>query len=157
MARKGRAALLFRLPANTFADFRDIALKEKSPNSGGGARTSLPESPCAKYTALHLCRLLGYLLAREEPEFGGGRLPPLAYFTESVYAVVLQKSPPPQISQLILYTITNMKNKLTDLCGNRLLHNDFINTFCDIKPPRDTYTAVTEGGGTPRIDTLSSC
>ena len=26
-----------------------------------------------------------------------------------------------------------MKNKLTDLCGNCLLYNDFLNTFCEMK------------------------
>ena len=25
-----------------------------------------------------------------------------------------------------------MKGKLTDLCGNRVLHNNFINAFCEI-------------------------
>ena len=29
--------------------------------------------------------------------------------------------------------ITKMKEKLTDLCGNRLLQNNFINTFCMIR------------------------
>ena len=27
--------------------------------------------------------------------------------------------------------MTNIKNKLTDLCGSWLLQNDFINTFCE--------------------------
>ena len=29
--------------------------------------------------------------------------------------------------------VTNIKNKLTDLCGNRLLHNNFKNTFCEMR------------------------
>jgi len=29
--------------------------------------------------------------------------------------------------------ITNMKNELTDLCGNRLLQNDIMNTFWETK------------------------
>ena len=37
---------------------------------------------------------------------------------------------PAQIRQLIF--ITNIKNQLTDLCGNELVHNKFINTFCEI-------------------------
>ena len=50
-----------------------------------------------------------------------------AYLTESVYEVVLQKSIPAQIRQLILYhyyesvnffTSVITKNKLTDLCWN---------------------------------------
>ena len=32
-----------------------------------------------------------------------------------------------------------MKNKLTDLCGNCLLRNDFINTFCAISFQRDPF------------------
>ena len=32
------------------------------------------------------------------------------------------------------FIITNIKNKLTDLCGNWLLQNDFIIAFCEIKP-----------------------
>jgi hypothetical protein len=38
------------------------------------------------------------------------------YLAESVYSVVLQKSISTQIRQLVVY-ITNIKNKLTDLCG----------------------------------------
>ena len=33
-----------------------------------------------------------------------------------------------------------VKDKLTDLCGNRLLQNDFINTFCEIKTGADQST-----------------
>ena len=51
-------------------------------------------------------------------EHGGGRAPHL------------QKSTSPQIRQLIF--ITNTKNKLTDLYGNRLLQNEFMNTLCEM-------------------------
>ena len=30
-----------------------------------------------------------------------------------------------------------VKEKLTDLRGNRLLQNDFINTFCEIRNPSE--------------------
>ena len=53
------------------------------------------------------------------------------YLTESVDKVGMQKSTPPQIRQLILYH-TNMKSKLADLCRNRLLQNNFLNTFCEM-------------------------
>jgi hypothetical protein len=33
-----------------------------------------------------------------------------------------------------------MKNKLTDLCGDRLLQNDVINTFCERKAVGETQT-----------------
>ena len=29
------------------------------------------------------------------------------------------------------FIVTNIKNELTNLCGNRLLPNDFMNTFCE--------------------------
>ena len=41
----------------------------------------------------------------------------IIYHTQSIVKVVLQKSTPPQVRQLI-FTITDVKNKLTDLCGN---------------------------------------
>ena len=50
------------------------------------------------------------------------------FLTESIYQVVLQKSIPARICQLILY-----KNKLMDLWGNQVLQNDFVNAFCEIK------------------------
>ena len=40
-----------------------------------------------------------------------------SYLTESVCKVVLQKTIPAKIRQLILI-ITNVKNRLTNLCGN---------------------------------------
>ena len=42
------------------------------------------------------------------------------------------RSHPPHKSVNLSFTITNTKNKLTDLCGNRLLQNDFKNTLCEI-------------------------
>jgi len=38
---------------------------------------------------------------------------------------------PAQIVNLS-FIITNVKNKLTDLCGKCLLQNDFANTFCEM-------------------------
>jgi len=29
-------------------------------------------------------------------------------------------------------TLTNINDKFTDLCGNLILHNDLVNTFCEI-------------------------
>jgi hypothetical protein len=42
--------------------------------------------------------------------------------------ISFRKSTPPQIVNLS-FTITNIKNKLTNLCGNRLVQN----TLCDMK------------------------
>jgi len=47
---------------------------------------------------------------------------------ECIFLVVLQKSMPAQIWQLIL----KIKDKLKDLCRNSLLQNDFIHTFCEL-------------------------
>ena len=49
---------------------------------------------------------------------------------------VLQKSITAQIRQLF-FIITDTKNKSTDLCGNRLLQNDFINSFREIRTRRE--------------------
>jgi len=41
-----------------------------------------------------------------------------------------------------------MKYKLTDLCGNRLLQNDIVNTFCEIRTqarPREEARACSSG------------
>ena len=61
--------------------------------------------------------------------------------SQDVYKVVLQKSLSqfPHESVNIFFAITDIKNKLTDLCGNRLLQHNFMNTFCEIKAvPRGT-------------------
>ena len=38
------------------------------------------------------------------------------------------------------FIITNIKNRLTDLCGNRLLQNDLMNTFYGISEDREVAT-----------------
>jgi len=53
-----------------------------------------------------------------------------------VFEVCLQKStpsqPPPK-SVNTSFAITHMRNKFTDLCGNRHFQNTFKNTLCEIK------------------------
>ena len=44
------------------------------------------------------------------------------------------RSQVPQTSINTSFTITNVKNKLTDLCGNWLSQNDFKNSLCEIRP-----------------------
>ena len=61
------------------------------------------------------------------------------YLTQSVFQVVLQNSIPSQIRQLILY-----KDKLTNLCWNRLWQNDFINTLGEMKVAEEEETRVRE-------------
>ena len=50
-----------------------------------------------------------------------------SYLTGSVHKVVLRVSIPAQMRQLFFISVITMDN-LTDLCGNCLLENDFINT-----------------------------
>ena len=50
----------------------------------------------------------------------------------------------PHKSVDLSFTITSIKNELMDLCGNQLLHNDDINTFCEIRVHR-----VVGGVGSP--------
>ena len=54
-----------------------------------------------------------------------------AYLTESVYRFVVQNQFPHK-SVSVSFIITNIKKKMTDLCGNWLLQNKFMNTFCEI-------------------------
>ena len=37
------------------------------------------------------------------------------------------------------FNITNIRNEMTDLCENRLVQNDFINTFCEIRTCLGTH------------------
>ena len=50
-----------------------------------------------------------------------------------LYKVVLQKSIPAKFVKLF-FASDIIKNKFTDLCGNRLLQNNFLNTLCEIRP-----------------------
>ena len=43
------------------------------------------------------------------------------------------KSQLPHRSVNLFFVITHVRNELTNLCGNRLWQNDFINTLCEIK------------------------
>jgi len=50
-------------------------------------------------------------------------------FSQKVFIKLFYKSQFPHKSVNLSFIITDTKNKVTDLCGNRLLPNDFINTF----------------------------
>jgi len=52
--------------------------------------------------------------------------------SQAVFIKSFCKSQVPHKSVNLSFIITNVKNKLTDLCGNGLLKNDFINTFCEM-------------------------
>ena len=52
--------------------------------------------------------------------------------SQKVFTKLLSKSQSPHKSVNFSFIITNIKDKLTDLCGNSLLHNDFTNTLCGI-------------------------
>jgi hypothetical protein len=64
-------------------------------------------------------------------------------------SAVLQKSIPAQIRQLVLYYF----KRLTNLCGNRLIQDDFINTLCKINSewaqgsPSKATRQSADGGG----------
>ena len=80
--------------------------------------------------------------------------------TESAYTVVVQKSIPTQICQLILFRVM-MMDKLTDSCGNSLLQNDFINTLCEVRlrdPPSGDGARHSRVSGPPfRAGPLRGC
>ena len=86
------------------------------------------------------------------------------HLTESVYKVVLQKSILHQSVNVsytipLIYPFLMIKDRLTDLCGNCLLQNNSINTFCEIRvrwlaqvklikagPPNDLYLSTSTEG-----------
>ena len=72
-----------------------------------------------------------------------------SYFTESVYKVV-QKKIPAQIRQLI-FILLIIKDKLMNVCGNRLLQNGVIHTFCEMNHMRKAAHDVAPEGHVPAI------
>ena len=60
---------------------------------------------------------------------------PRAYPTDSVHDAALREvNSRTKLSTYSLYLVI-IKNTLTDLCGNWLLPNDVVNTFCEIRTP----------------------
>ena len=53
--------------------------------------------------------------------------------SQKVFIKSFCKSQLPQKSVNLSFITTNIKNKLTDSCGNRLFQNYFLNTFWEIK------------------------
>ena len=64
-------------------------------------------------------------------------LPRLKVISQKVFIKSFGKSQFTHRSVNLSFSITNLKNKLTDLCGNRLLRNNFITTFCGIREVLD--------------------
>ena len=50
-------------------------------------------------------------------------------------AALISESQLPHKIVDLSFTITNIKNKLTNLCGNGLLQDDFKTTLCEINLP----------------------
>ena len=71
--------------------------------------------------------------------------------TQRVIKLILHKSIPPQICQLII-SITNIKHESTDLCRNGFLQNDFENTLREIH--RSPFVGKSDGRGkiSPKVD-----
>jgi len=55
---------------------------------------------------------------------------PTEFISQQVFMHSFCKSPFPRKPVNLSYIITNIKNKITYLCGNWVLRNDFINTCC---------------------------
>ena len=83
-----------------------------------------------------------------EPPLKRGSLNP--YLTPSVFKLVLQKSTPSQTVDSSL-TINDIKNQLSNLCGNYLLQNDCQNKLCELNPH-----FVFAGGATTRRDVCAT-
>ena len=54
------------------------------------------------------------------------------FISQKVFLQLLCKSECPHKSFNLTFITTNINKKLTDLCGNGLVQNDVINTFCEI-------------------------
>ena len=61
----------------------------------------------------------------------------------------------PHNSVNLSITITNARNKLTELCGNWHLRNDFENTSCEIRWTRLLLKGKPRGAGLSWVDTFS--
>jgi len=55
-----------------------------------------------------------------------------ALFSQKVFLKSFCRSHPPHKSVRLTFTITNITNKFTNLCENRLLQNDLKNIVCEI-------------------------
>jgi len=64
---------------------------------------------------------------------GAGSLPS-TFVLQKVFIQSFCKGQFPHKFVNLSFIITNMENKLTDLWGNWLLQNDYINTSCEINP-----------------------
>ena len=101
--------------------FRCQVVKKKNTFSWS-KRTPPPPRPCAEESFWVVgCRFQGILTDFTD------------FISQRVLKVVLCRSQPPHNSVNLSLTITNIKKKLTDLCGNWLLQNDFMNTFGEIR------------------------
>ena len=81
------------------------------------------------------------MLYNEEPrltetELGPPVGPQLELISQKVFMKSFCRSQLPHKSVNLSFTITDTKNQLTDLYGNRRLQDDFQNTLREIKPAR---------------------
>jgi len=61
------------------------------------------------------------------------RVSPRDFISHTVFIKSFCKSQLPHKSVNVSFIITDIKNKLTDLCGNGLLQKNFINILCEIR------------------------
>ena len=78
-------------------------------------------------------------------------------FSQKVSIKPFCKSQLPHKFVSLSFIITNMKNKLTSLCGNRLWQSDFINTFCEMKTRREHLNTLKIAKATTEIRLWLSC
>jgi len=61
-----------------------------------------------------------------------GSNPSSVFVSQKVVVKLFYRSQSPRKSVNLSFTISNIKNKSTDLCGNSLLQSIFMNTFCEM-------------------------
>ena len=141
-------------PDSGRSPLRELAI----PNSGLQVlhpKSSYPDGTSRPYVERHTAKLkalCGTILVTYHPAMEGERnlrSPSCGYtsvdkttcvdnhmsvlFSNKVFQRLFCKFQLPHTSVNLSFTITNMGNRLTDRCENRLLQNDFTNTFCEIR------------------------
>ena len=57
----------------------------------------------------------------------------IGFISHTVFIQLFCESQFPHVSVNLFFMLSTIKDKSTDLCGNRLLRDDFRNTFCEIR------------------------
>ena len=97
------------------------------------SRDTYPASYIAKYTPIRRFHIKSQL---EQAQGLSLSKFPDDFISQNLFVKSFCKSQFPHKSVNLSFSITNVKNKFTDLCGNWLLQNDFMKIFYETRPER---------------------